>query len=680
MATPSRLTVTDLDFDTIKTNLKQFLNQQSEFSDYNFEGSALSILIDLLAYNTHYNAYYLNMIANEAFLDTALLRDSVVSHAKLLGYVPASRTSSVAYVNIQVETNNSTVDTLTMPRGTKFTSEIISEFPYNFVTIQNYTATKSNTRYIFENVEIYEGILNTVVFNLDTNSNPNQIFVLPDQNIDTRTIKVSVQENESSSTSVIYNLSTSILDINSSSTAYYLQEGRDLKYEIYFGDDFISKKLPDGAVITVTYLVTNGADANKASSFLNLSTIGGYPDVIVTTIEPAFGGADRESVSSIKFSAPQTYSTQNRLVTKKDYSAFLKTNYPGIQSISVWGGEEQVPAVFNKVFISIKMKDGFFISESEKQRIIRDLIKPKAVVTTEVEIVNPEFLYLLIEGSVKYDATKTNLSSEDLKQVIRNAIISYNNVNLETFNSRYVQSRLQDDIDNSNPSFIGSVLETKVEKRIPVFINETKRYTVDFGVELKRGSLQDRLISELFDVFDFQGTRRTIRVEEIPYSSTGIESVQILNPGVNYKEIPTITITGDGEGAAARAILTNGRISEIIITNPGINYTSATVTITGDGSSGEAIAVVQGRRGFVRTVYYNENSEAKVISENAGTIYYDRGVLELNEYRILSVSGEPETLKFIAFAKDTVISSTRNTIVLIDENSSESISIELDAL
>lgn len=189
----SRLKVTDLDFDTIKTNLKRFLNQQSEFTDYNFEGSALSILIDLLAYNTHYNAYYLNMIANEAFLDTALLRDSVVSHAKLLAYIPGSRNAPIATVNIEIETNNTLSDTLTIPRGTKFLSEILGDFNYNFVTIKNYTVTKTSTKYLFEDVELYEGTINTINFTQNNTSNPNQIFVLPDKNIDTRTLKISVK-------------------------------------------------------------------------------------------------------------------------------------------------------------------------------------------------------------------------------------------------------------------------------------------------------------------------------------------------------------------------------------------------------------------------------------------------------------------------------------------------------
>lgn len=677
----SRLKVTDLDFDTIKTNLKQFLNQQSEFSDYNFDGSSLSVLIDLLAYNTHYNAYYLNMIANEAFLDTALLRDSVVSHAKLLAYTPGSRTAPIAFVNIEIDTDNTFIDTLVLPRGTKFSSEIVGDFNYNFVTIQNYTVTKSNTSYVFENVELYEGIINNINFVQNNITNPNQIFILPEKNIDTRTIKVTVKENPPSTDEQIYILSKDILDLNSSSRAFFLQEGRSGFYEIFFGDDFISKKLPDGSIVSVSYLVTNGTAANKANSFVSLQTIGGYSDILVSSVSAAAGGSEKESVQSIKFSAPQRYATQNRLVTAKDYSSYLKSVYPGIQSISVWGGEEQTPVVYNKTFISIKLKDGYYISEVEKNRIIEDIIKPKAIITTEAEIVDPDYLYILIHGKVKYDPSKTNLSSFDLKNKVASAITLYNDTYLETFNSRYIQSRLQDDIDNADPSFIGSVIETKMQKRVNVALNEYKQYTVDFGVELVRGGLFNKLNSSTFDIFDFQGTRRTVSIEEIPYSFSGIESIQILNPGFGYTSAPTVTISGDGTGAKARAIIKNGILSEIIVTNRGINYTSASVTLTGGGGlSGSAIAIAQGKIGKVRVVYYDDSSEARIVIADAGTIYYEKGILELKELSILSISELGEQLKFTAFANDSVISSRRNLIILIDSEAADSISVDLEPI
>lgn len=676
----TRLKVTDLDFNTIKTNLKAFLKQQSEFTDYDFDGSGLSVLIDLLAYNTHYNSYYLNMIANESFLDTALLRDSVVSHAKLLNYTPASKNAPIATVNITIETSDSTLNSFTMPRGTSFSSELIGEFVYNFVTVENYTVTKSNTKYIFENVELYEGSINNYVFDLDLNSNPSQIFTLPDENIDTRTIKVSVRPDKTKSTSYTYLLATDVLDLNSSSQVFYLQEGKNQKYEIYFGDNYLSKKLDDGSEITVSYLVTNGESANKANNFVNIQPIGFYTNITITSINPASGGSEKESVDSIKFSAPKRFATQNRLVTAKDYAAYIKSNYPGIQSISVWGGEEQTPVVYNKTFISIKLKGGYYLSEIEKDRILNSIVKPKAILTTEAEIIDPDYLYILVSGTVKYDSSKTNQTTQDLLQTITNTIQNYNTNNLETFDSRYIQSRLQDDIDNSDPSFIGSVLRTKIQKRIEPTLNSLKKYTVDFGVEMNRGSLNDNMVSSYFNVLDVQGIQRTVRFEEIPYSSTGVEIIELVNPGYGYTQTPTVTITGDGTGATAKAYLKNGSISKIEITNPGINYTRAKIEITGNGYSASAIANLEGSKGRVRLVYYNENSEAVVLNSNVGVIYYNKGLIELNSVEILSSAEDDGILRFTAYANDTIINSKRNTIILIDSTSSDSISVELKAL
>ena len=680
----TRLKITDLDFDTIKTNLKTFLNQQSEFSDYDFDGSSLSVLIDLLAYNTHYNAYYLNMIANESFLDTALLRDSVVSHAKILNYVPASKNAPIATVNIVIETDNTTLDTYTLNRGTKFTSELIDDTVYNFVNVENYTVTKSNTKYILENVDLYEGVINSYIFDLDISSNPKQIFVLPDSDIDTRTLKVSVRPSKTSSIYTNYLLATDVLDYDSSSKVFYLQEGKNDKFEIYFGDDYISKKLDDGSEITVSYLVTNGDLANKANNFVNSQSLGGSPTwtVTTTTVNAASGGSEKESVDSIKFSAPKRYSTQNRLVTAKDYASYLKSNYPGIQSISVWGGDEQTPVVYNKTFISIKMKGGYYLSETEKTRIIDNIIKPKAVITTEAEIIDPEYLYILVIGNVQYDASKTNESKNKLFDKVKDTINNYNSTNLETFNSRYIQSRLQDEIDNTDTSFIGSVISTKVQKRIEPKLNQLTQYTVDFGIEIKRGSINDNFVSSYFNILDPQGVQREVRFEEIPYSATGVEVIQLINPGYGYKQTPEINIIGDGTGATARAVIKNGSIDRIEVINPGINYTKAKVVITSEtGYSGSAIVDLQASRGRVRLVYYNENSDAIVLDSNAGIIYYTKGLIELTKsVNILSTSDSDGIIRFTAFAQDSIINSKRNLIVLIDPDSSDSVSIDLKAI
>jgi hypothetical protein len=689
MATTPRLKVTDLDFDSIKKNLRQFLNQQQEFSDYNFEGSALSILIDLLAYNTHYNAYYLNMIANESFLDTALLRDSIVSQAKLLNYVPSSRMAPIATVDIVITPTpaQTNIDTLTIPRGTRFSSELIDEFNYTFLTLKNYTATKSNTSYIFKNVEIYEGTLNKVVFVQNDTANPNSIFTIPNRNIDTRTIKVSVREYSQGATltgaGLVYQKSTDILDLNSTSRAFFLQEGRDEKYQIFFGDDRLSKKVPDQSQILVTYLTTTGSAANKANTFTPVARVAGYPRnlVTVTTVIPATGGSERESVQSIKLSAPQKYSTQNRLVTAEDYSVYLKSVYPSIESISVWGGEQQDLVVYNKVFISIKLKDNYFLSEAEKQRILNDIIKPKAMITTTAEIVEPDYLFILVSGRINYDPSKTRINETALKNRAISTIRNYNTRELETFNSRYIQSRLQDEVDKSDQAIIGSVLQTRVQKRVPIELRVGRTYTVNFGVSLRRGSLFDRLLSEEFEILDFQGIRRRVRFEEEPYSYTGIEQIQVVNPGSGYTTKPTVTILGDGTGATAEATILNRKIRTIRLTNPGINYTTATVKIQGGGGiSAVATPILSGKIGKLRTAYTDANSTTVVVNSNAGKIYYETGIVEINPIRILSIVNPEQLLRFTSYAEDTIIDSKRNLIIKIDNLSADSIMIDVEAI
>ena len=262
----ARLQISELDFDQIKQNLKSYLQQQNTFQDYDFEGSGLSVLLDILAYNTHYNSYYLNMVANESFLDTAILRDSVVSHAKTLGYTPYSTTASVALVNVTVESQNTAPDIITLPRGFSFSSSLVDTTSYNFTLLEDVTATKSGTAFYFEELKIYEGSLNNYQFTYNKNSNPKATFTLPDNRIDTSTIRVTVSPNSGNTFSEVYNLVTDILDVTVSSSVYFLQEDRNGNYKIYFSDGTVGKALEDGAVINVSYLVTSGPDANKAAS------------------------------------------------------------------------------------------------------------------------------------------------------------------------------------------------------------------------------------------------------------------------------------------------------------------------------------------------------------------------------------------------------------------------------
>jgi hypothetical protein len=439
----NRLRVTELDFDQIKTNLKSFLKQQTKFQDYDFEGAGLNILLDVLAYNTHYNAYYLNMVANESFLDTAILRDSVVSHAKMLNYTPYSYTAPVAIINVTIETGSSTPDSITIPKGYTFQSDVIDGTSYTFTTLNEYTVTKSGTAFYFENLEIYEGQLVTYNYSYTEIDNPKSIFTINDATVDTASIYVSVRPNSGNTQTSVYTKVTDVLDITSTSEVFFLQEGRNGNYEIYFGDDVVGKKLPDGAIVSIQYLRTKGDLANKAASFIGTQNIGIYSTLTIDTVSSAAGGSINESVDSIKYSAAAQYATQNRLVTVKDYEAYVKSNYPSVDSLSVWGGEDEVPKVFGKVYLALKPKDGYFISETEKQRIIDEIINPKAIVSVQAEIRDTQYLYLIIQSLVQYDSKKTSSDEQTLKNEIKQAIVNYKTTYLDKFNSTFIQSRMQ---------------------------------------------------------------------------------------------------------------------------------------------------------------------------------------------------------------------------------------------
>lgn len=675
----NRLQVTDLDFDTIKTNLKSFLKQQTEFQDYDFEGSGLNVLVNLLAYNTHYNAYYLNMVANEAFLDTALLRDSVVSHAKTLGYVPYSKTAATASINLTINSGNTTLDTLTIPKGYVFNSKLVDKRIFSFVVMDGVTVTKSDTSYYFENLEIKEGQLMSYTFNYDESANPKSIFTLPDTDIDTSTITVSVRPSVSNTSTTVYNKVTDILDVGADSSVFYLQESKGGKYQIYFGDGTVGRKIEDGSVVTVGYLSTNGELANKIDGFGMTSGIGAYSTGTISVVSAAAGGSDRETLDEIKSASPVQFATQNRLVTKVDYESYIKKNYPSIDSLSVWGGEDEIPPIYGKVLISLKPKENYYITETEKTRIIDEIIKPKAIVSVSAEIRDPEYLYLILNSVVKYDDRKTTLNENTLRTSIRNAIIGYKNTYLNKFNSIFALSKLQDEIDRvSFNGIIGSETIVRLQKRFQPEVGTTSNYTINFGVPLHRGTITNRLTSSEFTTTDSSGVSRTAVIEEIPQSSTGISSIEISNAGYGYETAPTVTITGDGVGATAVAVIQNGRIAEIKMTNRGVDYSRAVVTITGGGGyNAAAAAVIDTKVGTIRTIYYDSTANRQVINPSVGTINYSTGVITINDLKILAVATPDGLIRLSLESESGIIESIRNTIITIDETDPAAVATQL---
>lgn len=681
------LRVTELDFDQIKQNLKTFLKSQSEFTDYDFEGSGLSVLIDLLAYNTHYQAYYLNMVANESFMDTALLRDSVISHAKVLGYIPYSRKAPVAYINFTANTSVQDSSTLTIPKGFTFLSNEIDGVSYNFVTLSETTVTKANTDFSFINLPVYEGQLVSYSFTYDQTNNPKQIFVLPDTNIDTSTISVSVRPSSSNTDFEVYSLASDASETTTTSKVFFLQENRGQKYSIYFGNDVIGKSLSNGAVVTATYLITNGTLANKANNFIATGTLAdslgrSQTDFIIEPVSEAAGGAERESVDNVKFAAPLQYTTQNRLVTYSDYAAYIQKNYPALDSISVWGGEDELPPVYGTVFISMKPKQGYFISDAEKQKIIDEIIKPKSIVAVNSIIRDPEYLYLTLNSKVLYNPKKTTSTSEQLKNSIRNALISYKTTNLDKFESTFVLSKVQDAVDSVDTNaIIGSEVIVRVQKRFQPVLGSSTPYTIYYNVPLHRGTITNKMTSTQFNVFDSDGVQREVFFEEIPQSYTGIATIQVTNPGQNYTTTPTVTIVGDGTDATATATIVNGSVQSINVINRGINYTRATVTITSENGFGAtADAVIDARTGSLQTVYYDDLSQKQIVNANAGTINYDDGIVTISDIRILSVSAIDGFIRLSFESENGIISTAKNTIITIDQDDPTAIITALETV
>ena len=672
-----RLRITELDFDTIKTNLKAFLQSQSEFTDYNFDGAGLSYLLDILAYNTHYQAYYLNMVANESFLDTAITRDSVVSSAKNLGYIPKSMTSAVATVNITVDSGTTTPDILTLPRGTTFLSNLIDGKSYNFVVRDTLNISKSNTSFVFENVDLYEGNFTSSTFVQNNSSNPKQVFTIPDNNIDTTSLQVVVTDVSSNTAAETYTLVTDATELSTTSPVYYIQEGIGGYFQIYFGGDNVGKSIPDGSIVTVSYIITNGSNPNGANVFTGAMPIGAYTNYTVTTVNVASGGDSRETIQSIKNNAPLSFAAQNRLITSNDYKAVLSKEYPQASSIAVWGGEDEIPKVYGKVLVSIKPKTGYYISDSEKQRIINELILPKSVLSVKSDIIDPDYIFLRLSVEVKYNKNKTVLSPDALKNAIATTIYSYQVTDLDKFDGVFNTSPIIQNILAIDKSIVSCDINVRLSKKIDPTFNVKRTYTIQFGNKLLRGSIDSQLQSDEFYVLDAGNTQRLVNLEEVPNSYTGIEKITITNPGYGYTEIPTVTITGDGSGATAVATIVNGKITEINVTDRGIGYTRAEVTISGNGNLGAAIAVITAQTGILETYYFDSNLKKQVVDPEAGTIDYTNGIIVLNNLNIANTTSSSNTLNINIESAEHYLKSTRNQILTIDDNDTTSIEVIL---
>ena len=478
-----RLRVTELDFDAIKSNLKTFLKAQTEFKDYDFEGSGINILLDTLAYNTHYLGFNANMLANEMFLDSASLRSSIVSHAKTLGYEVSSARAPYATVNISLST---TASTKTMPAGTAFTTSVDGT-DYQFVTIADVTASNTGSSVPFDSIKIYEGSYITTKYTVDT-SDVDQKFLLRDANSDTSTLTVKVQTSASDTTTTTYTKATDITQLTSDSTVYYLQETDSGLFEVYFGDGTVSKALSDGNIVTLQYVITNKSETNGASSFSAPSSIDSVTSITVTTVANAVGGADAETLQSIKLNAPLDYAAQGRCVTVDDYKTYTKKLFTNTQAVSVWGGEDgsfdtstgvSSNPEYGKVFISIKSTTGENLTTVQKSNLVAAFAPFKVASITPV-IVDPETTFLILNITFNYDSTATTSTKDELASLISTTISNYNSSDLQEFNTSFRHSKLTGLIDDTDSSILNNTTTVTMGKFFTP-VSTASSYNINFN-------------------------------------------------------------------------------------------------------------------------------------------------------------------------------------------------------
>ena len=518
---------TNLDFDQIRTSIKDYLRANSTFTDFDFEGSNFSVLIDTLAYNTYITAFNSNMIVNESFLDSATLRENVVSLARNIGYVPRSRTCSKAQVTI-TGTTSSTESIVTIPAGLVCVGTA-NDTSYTFCTPENISTTISNGSVTFDKIDVYQGTFLKKTFTVD--GSLDQRFVLDNANIDTSTISVYVRGINDSGDGVKYSLVENILNIDSSSQIYLIQEVQDEKYELLFGDGRFGKKLDNNSVITVYYITTDGSDGNGASQFSlqttfksssgsNISLIG----ATITTNQSSQNGGEIEAIDSIKYFAPRIYSSQYRAVTARDYEAIIKKIYPDTESVAIVGGEELDPPEYGTVSISIKPKNGTFVSEFNKEQI-KNKLKQYSVSGINQKIIDLKILYVEIDSSIYYNSSQVS-GVESLKTKVTKSLTDYStSTDLNKFGGRFKYSKVLQIIDNTDTSISSNITKVIIRRDLKVTIDNFAQYELCFGNKFHYKSEGYNIKSTGFKVLNDPDTVYFTDVPNKDGSGTGILSV-----------------------------------------------------------------------------------------------------------------------------------------------------------
>ena len=541
MAIERRINASELDFDQIKTNLVAYMKAtDTTFNDYNYDGSAMSTIIDVLAYVTHINSMNANFALNETFLDTSQLRSSVVSHAKLLGYTPRSIAPSVAYIDMTMakgtatplwnHDGSNTPLPLTMTRGTKFSTSIdgvtYPMFASDTTTI-NYNETDG---WKFSNIKIEQGTLASI--NYTYQNNTFESYIIPANNVNTASIKVTVTDSSATDASKVYALNTNMVTLDGTSEVYFLEEGRDGYYEVKFGDNIIGKRPGNGNTITIEYAtIPSGTDVNGATVFTMTDSLNGNTDETVTLVTKATGGAPRESKEAIKFNAPLAHISQNRAVTPDDYKSIIKNEFADLEAVAVWGGEDNDVPDYGKVYVSIKPLSGEVLTEAQKTTIKTNILKPKNVVSITPVLVDPDYTYIDLEVYFKYNPNKATVTASGLATSIRNTLVSYNNDTLKSFNGVYRDSNVGKLIDDTNVAIISNITRVKMTKKITPTLGTATKYTLKFNQALtdldgSTSSLGSFITST---VFTFNG--EDCKLKDFYDSSSDTRIVQIVNTG-----------------------------------------------------------------------------------------------------------------------------------------------------
>ena len=474
-----KLNISELDFTKIKENLTGFLSSQAEFVGYNFTGSSFDVLLDIMAYNTHYNSYYANMVANEMFLSSASLRNSVVARAKHLGYRPRSAQGSKAAVTLTITPTDAPAS-ISIPKNTQFQGEVAG-VTYIWCTSNSHSVNiNANGVYTVADVELTQGIPSTFRYTANTGDS-DQKFILPNANTDISTLAVSVQKSASDTETVVYTEASDITTVNSISTVYFIDEVEDGKYEVQFGDGVLGKQLANGNIIILSSLICDAAATNGAKSFSVVSDVGGYSNVKIETTSSADGGAIAADIDEIKFNAPKNFDAQNRCVTIHDYVALVKRDYGDAQAVVAWGGEDADPPAYGKVYVAIKPTSGSVLSQSSKKYIQDEILKKRNIVGITPEVVDPDYMYLKVSSTVKYDSGTTTNSASQLKSTVTTAVTDFGNTNLKTFDKSFRYSKLIQAIDAAEISVKSNQTSIQLKRLLYPLLGSSGAYTLPFS-------------------------------------------------------------------------------------------------------------------------------------------------------------------------------------------------------